>query len=301
MINSRSCPVCHASIESATLFQEENIDLGKISEFSFASRKVPEFMCHKLQICNVCDVVYASNPPNQLELAHAYHVAEYDSSEEANDAASAYIEALQPALKKIQRKGRALEIGSGTGILLELLKSEGFEHVVGVEPSSAAILAAPEYRRTWLREGIFVEDDFEPNSFDLICCFMTMEHVHDPEMIAQASFRLLRAGGAFVTITHDYRSMVNRLLGKHSPIIDIEHMQLFSKKSIRYLFQSTGFKDVQVKDFCNKYSLRYWIRLSPIPSQIKKFISKFLNTSGIDRIKVAVNVGNLIATGRKLD
>jgi SAM-dependent methyltransferase len=300
MLNVRSCPVCHASIEFATLFQDENIDPDQISDFSFASRKVPEFMCHKLHRCNVCDVVYASNPPDQSELAHAYHVAEYDSSEEANDAASAYIEALQPTLKKLLLKGRALEIGSGTGILLELLKNEGFEHVVGVEPSSAAILAAPEYRRAWLKEGIFIENDFEPNSFDLICCFMTMEHVHDPEAIAQASFRLLREGGAFVTITHDYRSLVNRLLGKNSPIIDIEHMQLFSKKSIRCLFEATGFKDVLVKDFSNKYSLRYWIRLSPVPRHIKEFISSLLKTSGLDRIKVRMNVGNLIAAGKKL-
>jgi hypothetical protein len=54
-----------------------------------------------------------------------------------------------------------------------------------------------------------------------------MEHVLDPKVIALPAFRLLRPGGAFVTVTHDHRGRLNRLLGRRSPIIDIEHLQLF--------------------------------------------------------------------------
>jgi SAM-dependent methyltransferase len=104
------------------------------------------------------------------------------------------------------------------------VQREGFSELVGVEPSTAAIAAAPENRRQWIREGIFREADFSPSSFDLICCFMTMEHVPDPKVISDAAFRLLKPGGAFVTVTHDYRATVNRVLGKRSPIIDIDHM-----------------------------------------------------------------------------
>jgi SAM-dependent methyltransferase len=205
-------------------------------------------------------LVYVDDPPSPDDLAHAYHVSDYDSAEEANDAAAAYILALQPLLKALPRHESVLEIGTGTGVLLEHLAREGFSELVGVEPSAAAIAAAPPHRRAWIREGVFEEQNFAPGSFDLICCFMTMEHVLDPKVIALAAFRLLRPGGAFVTVTHDYRGRLNRLLGRRSPIIDIEHMQLFSERSIRTLFEATGYLNVRVERFVNRYAFRYWWR-----------------------------------------
>lgn len=299
MGNSRNCPGCRASFDKAKLFIEKNIDPAKLSGFSFASRKVPEYMCHRLVQCPNCDLVYADQPPGEDELAYAYHAAAYDSTEEANDAANSYIHAIKPALGALAQRRSALEIGTGTGIFLELLAREGFTMLVGVEPSSAAIAAAPEYRRAWIREGMFEENDFSPESFDLVCCFMTMEHVRDPGIIAHSAFRLLRPGGAFVTVTHNYRSPVNRLLGNRSPIIDIEHMQLFSKRSVRYIFESAGYADVTVKAFVNTYSLRYWMRLAPLPRAMKSALSGLMAPIGLENVKLGVNVGNLITTGFK--
>jgi SAM-dependent methyltransferase len=299
MVKSRPCPVCHTGFEKAKLFIEKNIDSAKLSRFSFASRKEPEYMCHRLVQCPTCDLVYADQPPGDDELAQAYHLADYDSSEEANDAAASYIHAIQPTLVLLARRQSVLEIGTGTGIFLEYLSRSGFTELVGVEPSSAAISAAPEHRRAWIRMGMFEEKEFAPKSFDLICCFMTMEHVRDPNIVAQAAFRLLRPGGAFVTVTHDYRSTVNRLLGKRSPIIDIEHLQLFSKRSVRHLFESGGYADVTVSPFVNTYSLRYWMRLALLPPGIKSIVSGLMATTGVDKAKIGINVGNLITTGLK--
>ena len=301
MDKTRPCPVCHSGSDNVKLFIEHNIDPARLSRFSFASRKEPEYMCHRLVQCTNCDLVYADRPPTADELAHLYNVAEYDSSDEANDAAAAYIKAIKPTLDKLARRQRVLEIGTGTGIFLEHLSREGFVELLGVEPSSAAIAAAPEYRRAWIREGIFQEKDFVPNSFDLVCCFMTMEHVHDPEVVAKAVYNLLRSGGAFVTVTHDYRSPVNRLLGKSSPIIDIEHMQLFSERSVRHVFTSTGYADISVNVFVNRYALRYWMRLAPLPRSVKSVLSSSMAYLGLGKIKIGLNVGNIITAGFKCD
>lgn len=300
MPSDRFCPVCNASSIDATLFQKENIDEHRISGFSYSSRKEPEFMCHRLVRCKICDLVYVSNPPAEHHLADAYHVSEYDSSEEANDAASAYIKTIQPILKNLNIKKRVLEIGAGTGIFLELLKAHGFVELIGIEPSTAAIEAAPIHRHTWLRKEIFKEQNFDPASFDLICCFMTMEHVYDPLIIARAAQRLLKPNGAFVTVTHDYTSLINRLLGKKSPIIDIEHMQLFSKKSIFELFKRSNFNNIYSRPFINQYSLNYWLRLAPFSSNMKKKLKYLSSILGIDKIKIGLNVGNRITAGYKL-
>jgi len=297
MTSLRSCPVCQTESSEAKLFLKNNIDPARISAFSFASRKLPEFMCHQLVQCPTCDLVYANDPPDQFELAHAYHVADFDSAEEADDAAAAYDRAVQPVMSNLMNKEFALEIGTGTGIFLEALKTRGFKNLVGVEPSSAAIAAAPEHRKAWIREDIFRESDFEPESFDFICCFMTLEHVRNPNEIVSGASRLLKPGGAIALVTHDYRSIVNRVLGHRSPIIDIEHMQLFSQGSVRELLERNGFESVEVKSFNNRYTLRYWIRLLPFGIGLKKRLLGWIGIVGLADKKLSFNVGNILSFG----
>jgi len=296
-IPNRPCPICNTPASTAKLFLNQNIDTARLSAFSFASRKLPEFMCHRLVQCPVCDLVYADAPPDQSTLAQAYHESDFDSDEEANDAAEAYIRVIRPLLRDLPQRQSALEIGTGTGIFLDKLKAEGFAQLVGVEPSVSAISAAPAHRHAWIRQGIFSESDFAPQSFDLVCCFMTLEHVRDPQVIATSARRLLKPGGALVFVTHDYRSVVNRLLGKRSPIIDIEHMQLFSQKSITELLNRSGFNDVRVSSFYNRYSLQYWLRLLPLPALLKRAMTALLQTAGVAQSKVSINVGNMVSHG----
>lgn len=293
----RPCPVCNTDSSVAKLFLKKNIDPSQMSAFSFASRKLPEFMCHQLVQCPTCDLVYANDPPDQSVLAQAYHVSDFDSAQEADDAAAAYDRAVKPVLDRLERKDAALEIGTGTGVFLEALKARGFTTLVGVEPSSAAIAAAPAHRQAWIREAIFREADFLPDSFDFICCFMTLEHVRDPSEIVSAARRLLKPGGAIALVTHDYRSSVNRLLGRRSPIIDIEHMQLFSPSSIKQLLQRNDFESIGVHSFQNRYALRYWMRLLPLNASFKQRLIRALGAVGLVDIKLSFNVGNMLSFG----
>ena len=296
---SRSCPICRTSAEQARLFLDENFDAKRLSALSYASRKTPEFMCLRMLQCPKCDLVYAETPPMQSELAKAYELADYDSSQEANDAASTYVDAISPILQRLPERRSALEIGAGTGIFLECLKERGFVQLSGVEPSAAALAAAPEHRRAWIREGIFEESEFAPGSFDLVCCFMTLEHVFDPAELVAAAWRLLRPGGAFVSVTHDYRGFLNRLLGRHSPIVDIEHMQLFSPRSIEALFERGHYRSVGSSTFRNSYALRYWLRLAPLPGGLKTAAGRVADKLGLASRKLSFNVGNTLAWGFK--
>ncbi len=68
-------------------------------------------------------------------------------------------------------------------------------------------------------------------------------------------------------MTHDYRAPINRLLGRRSPIIDIEHMQLFCPASLDRLLGEAGFADIAIRAIRNRYPLRYWLRLRPLPAR----------------------------------
>lgn len=296
---ARPCPLCGAGPDQAEPFLSDTRDDSRVSASSFASRKVPEYMSHAMVCCRRCDLAYVDRPPSVAALAASYHAADYDSAEEAEDAADAYARALEPVLKLLKGRGAALEIGTGTGAFLERLERSGFAQLVGVEPSSAAIAAAPAHRQPWIREGIFEEKDFEAGSFDLICCFMTLEHVQDPGALLSAAYRLLRPGGVFVGVTHDRRAWLNRLLGRRSPIVDIEHMQLFSAESSRHLLRHNGYEAVDGASFRNSYRPSYWLRLVPMPDGLKRKLTRLLRGSWMDRRRLSLNVGNFMSWGFK--
>lgn len=295
----RACPVCGAGPDNSEPFLADSRDERLLSGSSFASRKVPEYMSHAMVRCLACDLAYVDRPPSVAELAANYHSADYDSAEEAEDAAKAYEQAIEPVLAKLRQRGAALEIGTGTGAFLERLGQAGFRDLVGIEPSIAAISAAPAHRKAWIREGIFEECDFAPESFDLICCFMTLEHVQNPGELVAAAHRLLRPGGAFVAVTHNRRAWLNRLLGHRSPIVDIEHMQLFSPQSSKHLLSANRYVDVSGSSFRNSYRPSYWLRLAPIGGPIKSYITGKLRGSWLDKHRIPFNVGNFMSWGFK--
>ena len=298
-LKARKCPVCMACATSGILFLDRRIDMNKLSSFSFASRKVPEYMNYKLLRCPHCDVIYACEAPEGSEISDAYHQAAYDSKYEALQAAEAYEQALKPFLAAMTDRHGMLDIGTGTGVFLQRMLAHGFSGVVGVEPSRAAIDAADMDIKVNIREGVFSADDFEPSSFSLICCFMTLEHVSDPAALVRDCFRLLKTGGIMAVVVHDWRAWNNRLLGRHTPIVDIEHLQLFSKDSITELFRRSDFIDIVCRSFWNSYRIDYWNRLLPSPLFLKHCTAFVLRKTGLGRFRLPMNVGNLMVVAHK--
>jgi SAM-dependent methyltransferase len=296
----RTCPICRDPAAVTEPFLHNSVREEAVTSASFASRKLPEYMSHAMVRCTCCDLVFVDRPPSQEQLAENYHAADYDSSEEAEHAADSYAKAIRPVLQRLSgRMNDALEIGTGTAAFLARLKDAGFQNVLGVEPSVSAIAAALPERKPWIREGIFVESDFAPESFDLITCFMTLEHVREPGDLVESALHLLRPGGAFVGVTHDYRGWVNRLLGSRSPIVDIEHMQLFSAQSSRALLTTRGFEKVEAEAFSNAYRPSYWMRLVPLPEQAKHKLIGAVKGSPLDAARIPFNVGNTMSWGFK--
>ncbi|MBK5276312.1 MAG: class I SAM-dependent methyltransferase [Desulfuromonadales bacterium] len=295
---SRQCPVCGSS-DTSRVFAEANFEFGRLDSFAFASRKMPEYMHYRLLDCPTCDLLYANPLPSENYMAAGYGEAAFDSGIEAHYAAKTYAEVLADFIERLPDRHGTLDIGTGDGAFLERLLESGFDGVLGVEPSRAPIAAARDDIRPLIREGIFHDADFEPGSFSLVTCFQTLEHLHDPLVMVCAVEKLLKPGGAAFFICHNRRALSARLLGRKSPIFDIEHLQLFSPQSVRYLLEKAGFSDIRVMPIANRYPLNYWLRLLPFPLGAKHTLIAALDRMGIGRVTVAMSVGNIAVVGFK--
>jgi len=295
---SRDCPICAASDKSIP-FAESNVDLDKLDSFAFASRKLPEYMHWRLLECRRCDLLYASPAPLPQSLSTAYDEAAFDSSVEARYAARTYARLLPRVASRLADLVGALDIGTGDGVFLEELIDAGFTSVVGVEPSTAPIAAAAPRVKSFIRHGVFRAADFAPESLRLVTCFQTLEHLHDPLAMASQAHGILKPGGAVLFVGHNRRAASARLLGRRSPIFDVEHLQLFSPISLRRLLSEAGFVDVEVGSLLNRYPLSYWAKLLPFPAALKPRLVALMNRIGVGRATLMLPAGNLYGIGFK--
>jgi SAM-dependent methyltransferase len=298
-LQRRNCPICGTNARAGIPFLDRHVNPARLGRHSFSSRKLPEYMCFTLLRCPVCDVVYACESPGGAAIDDAYQTSTFDSRQEAIDAAETYERALIPHLTLMTDRRGGLDIGAGTGAFLQRLQAHGFTELIGVEPSRAAVQAADAQIRPFIREEAFQADRFRAGSLSLITCFMTLEHVLEPATLIRDCWRLLRPGGLMASVVHDWRAWNNRLLGRYSPIVDIEHLQLFSKASILELHRRAGFVETQCERLWNRYSVDYWNRLLPTPLFLKRGLASALRKTGIGQVRFAMNVGNLMVVGHR--
>lgn len=296
---ARPCPVCRTAATAGQVVHEERFDRAGLDRFAFAARKVPELMHWRLVECSVCGLLFASPAPDARALAVAYREAGFDSREEARYAALTYGGLLKDVLPHLPPAGGALDVGAGDGTFLGVLRGLGFEDLAGVEPSRAPLEAAYPEVRPLIYEGVFRASVFERNRFRLVSCLQTVEHLPDPLTAFRDAHALLREGGALFVVCHDRRAPVNRLLGRRSPIYDIEHLQLFHSSSLRTLLERAGFSEIDIRSFSNRYPLRYWVRLVPLGRRPKLRLIAALDRLRLAGLPARIPVGNLAAVAWK--
>jgi SAM-dependent methyltransferase len=295
---SRSCPVCGSS-STARIFAEASFAPDALDNFAFSSRKIPEYMHYRIVACPSCDLLYSSPIPTRAFLETAYEQAAFDASDESTFASVTYGQFLRKLIPRLPDRVGALDIGTGDGAFLQRLIEEGFTEVVGVEPSAAPVAQAAPSVRNLIRQRPFRTADFGDLRFRLVTCFQTMEHIDDPLGLCREAYSLLKDRGAIFLVCHNHRALSARLMGLKSPIFDIEHLQLFSPKSIRDTLERAGFHDVEVHTVVNRYPIHYWAKLAPLPSALKGPLLRNLKQGALGRTLLSVPVGNMAAIGYK--
>ena len=162
-------------------------------------------------LCGECSLVFANPRMTEAELAAIYDV-EYWKADQAYGMTGRTWR-LKPAfvkdrlcvaaerhffletrgiLRRFKRGSSALEIGSGVGFVLSLLKRSGWE-VQGVEPTPLAEFA----KRTGVptERAFFTPGLFREIKFNLISLLQVFEHIEDPVSFLKMLKGSLAPGG----------------------------------------------------------------------------------------------------------
>jgi SAM-dependent methyltransferase len=249
--------------------------------------------------CAGCGLLYGNPVLSHLTVDEAYQEAAFDSVQESIFASQTYAKLVAAQLKSLGRCDSALDIGAGDGSFVEQMISLGFRRVIGVEPSAAPIAVSKSEIRKLIRHDIFRSRDFVGEQFDLVTCFQVMEHLWEPRQLVLDVISVLRPGGLFVTVTHNVNAFSAKMLGTKSPIFDIEHLQLFSKKTLAALLWNSGFIGVHVLPVWNRYPMHYWLKLAPLPEGMKRNLVEMSRDGKLRKIACSIPAGNIAAIAWK--
>jgi SAM-dependent methyltransferase len=147
-------------------------------------------------------------------------------------------------LSRVSVRGRVLDDGCGTGILLESIPA-GTCTVVGIDISRAMLKhAGPKGGRLVLGDSQRLP--FADGCFDLVIGRSLLHHLPDPALGISEMARVLRPGGEMIVVDTNASllSLVPRALAGRSDHFSRDHKNLRAEKLVRTIRESFHVDDV---------------------------------------------------------
>lgn len=233
------CPLCKsADVKSARqckIVEEPDSSDFRITDAAYG-KTGPLFRC---RACGFLFVVYPQDATN-------YYAGMEDRPYEAGRAYRAIQQRM--LLKRLGgyfEVRTLLDVGAGTGILLEEARKLGID-AIGVEPSKWCSRVAADHGLNIL-EGTLPHPQLAGRLFDAVTAIDVIEHVSDPVGLLKSCGEHLGKGGGLVIVTPDVRSLTARLLRGRWWHYRVAHVGYFSKKTLKRALEMSGFRIVSVR------------------------------------------------------
>lgn len=253
--NFHKCPIC--SDNNIKLYKKGNFSPIDLTEKSIKITDSAYGRIWDLFRCRNCSHVFANPAPSPETITNLYSRVEDPAYEEE---AKGRVKNFIPILNRLEviqpEKGRLLDVGAATGILLNQAKKRGWQ-IEGVEPSRWAVELAGRKYGIKLIESSFEKAPLEPESFDALTMVDFIEHIFDPLTACRKAFSLLKKEGVICLVTPDINSPAARLAGKRWWHYRPAHLAFFTFKSLFTLLHRCSFQPFLVRRYSWTFSLGY--------------------------------------------
>lgn len=157
-------------------------------------------------------------------------------------------------------KGRVLDVGCGRGLILGTLKEMGYD-TYGVELSEEAAWHAKHRMGATMHVGDFVKAKLEPESFDAIIFWHSLEHFRKPVDALLHAHTLLKKGGLLVVAVPNSDSLQAKVFRSGWFHLDVpRHYVHFGARSLDALLVRAGFRVETTAHFCLEQNPYGWVQ-----------------------------------------
>ena len=230
------CPICGSS-DFKVLYPDTL--KGRLPRLGYNFS--PEHnLTYRIVLCQRCKHAYSSPRPEKL-WQNYQDFEDYAYLEDREQR----ITTVHKVIKRLRRylpSGRLLDVGCATGDFLSA--AQEFYQVEGLELSTwAAEISRSRGFIVHKRELEHMQIDVP---YDIITLWGVIEHLEFPAREVANISRLLKAGGLVCLWTGDFKGLLSRLFRRKWWYIQGQHIQLFSLRSLRKLFNDRGFSEVWI-------------------------------------------------------
>jgi len=206
------------------------------------------FEDYKYVQCNECGLIYQNPRPifRDLQKRYSDKYFKYEFKNHYNffklmKKTLNDIKFFQKISPKFNNPKRFLDIGSATGLLLNYVRSYGWQ-VKGVELCKESAEYARKEFNLDIFNGPFEKANLKANSFEVIHFSHVIEHVPSPIGMLKKVYKILKKGGYILVTTPRVDSFQNWLFKKEWRSYHRDHLYIFSKKSLIEMIRKAGFK-----------------------------------------------------------
>ena len=189
-------------------------------------------------------------------------------------------------IDKYKIGGKSLDIGCGAGHLLKLLAEKGFDSE-GLDVSKKLIDALKNKFKVYCCD--INNKNLKDNSYNLITANQVLEHIENPEIFVRRLNQLLVKGCyAIIAVPYLKGLVPNILRTKWYGLGYGQHLNFFSKKSLKIMFERNGFEICEFNILIVNYD----------HPKFPRFINLFADI--LSSMIVSINMGdNLFLVARK--
>lgn len=157
----------------------------------------------------------------------------------------------------VRPPGRLLEWGTGHGAFLARMQEDGWD-VAGIEINAKMAAQAAARTGAAVQCTDVAAASFPAGSFDVICAWMVLEHLHDPVTALRRAHDWLAPGGTLCFSIPDAGSWMFRAFPQAWFCLDVpRHLYHFSIASIGMVLEACGFGPMTVTRPRTAYDLAH--------------------------------------------
>jgi len=285
LYNEPACPLCKVDHPSCKL---------KYKKYGFSIYR-----------CGVCSIMFVNPLPSMEKIFDIYKSSYFQRGNKYNF--NHKIKISDPNwhndvnkisfVKNFKSSGTLLDVGCGMGGFLNVARESGFT-VTGIEISKYA----SDFVKSELEMMVYNTDlstaGFRSESYDIVCMWDVIEHLHDPHKTLQEIYRILKPGGYLFISTGDTGSIWARITGYFWHLLTPpQHLFYFNKKNLNDLLVLKGFDVIKTIYDGKCVTLEFIVfKLIEAVGPVFHFLKIIITKLGLNKKKITINLHDIMTT-----
>ena len=236
-VSRRNCWICGSP--NLVLVKASDVAGRQLSPEDFAITDRRYGVTAAIDRCGDCGFLQCTDADEVLGFYSDLNDEAYD---EGRSQRALQARRLVKTIQRYSPGGSLLDIGAGSGILVEEAAQAGFR-AEGIEPSAHLAQAAAK-RGLAVHRGTLPHPSIGDKRYDVVCLVDVIEHVPDPVDLMRQAAAVMAPGGVGIVVTPDVESLMARVMGRRWWHYRIAHIGYFSRATLDRALRQAGLRVV---------------------------------------------------------